>query len=789
MAEPDSLREFEFLPNLPKSNLDDRTFNDLVQECILRIPRYCPEWTNHNPGDPGITIIELFAWLTDQMLFRFNQVPRRYYVAFLELLGIYLRPPVPAHADLTFYLSKAQAEPKRIPAGTEVATVRTETEEAVVFTTEQDLIVGQPQIRHLLSARSAERLPQAERLTSLFDADDETLLQGMGNTILFETCEPQNCFYLVLTSSNTTASNLTSVGLANTAGVSDRSLIDSIEGNVLALTFRGSIAGTTGINPDDPPLRWEAWTGEKWVTGILRERQDDKTKGFSFSELGQQAPNPEQEGADVILHLPQEWDVQEFGGYQGHWLRCVYVRPEEWQYGYDRSPMINSVTVRAIGGTVRATECVRIENEPLGISDGKPGQSFQLQEGPVLQRNEAQQEYVQVTPPGELPEVWHEVPDFSNSTADDRHYVINSQMGTVQFGPLVREPDQLQQRLQERSRLQPWGKRVQRSRSVAERELTRLSETSILSSDMEATDYQEQQYGQIPPIGSEIEMVSYRVGGGSRGNVDAEKLTVLKTAIPYVKRVTNYERSRGGREAESLDEAVMRVPQILRTSRAAVTPEDFETIARSSRSVYRAHCLPCDTPGCIDLRLVPDPRADNVLGEEAFRREFPNGMQPDDYFTLEPTLKKEVMAEIEQRKLLGVQVDLKEPDYVGVRVMAEVLLEKKYSALRVRDEMSARLINQLYYFLNPITGGFDRDGWSLGRSITCPDIIGILQDLAEVQYVGAVKLFSIRKFAGDRWFVNDIPELTIEPGRFGLICSWDDHRSDVASAHAIEFMD
>ena len=55
--------EFDFLPKLPKSNLDDRRFSDLVEECILRIPRYCPEWTNHNPSDPGITLIEMFAWL------------------------------------------------------------------------------------------------------------------------------------------------------------------------------------------------------------------------------------------------------------------------------------------------------------------------------------------------------------------------------------------------------------------------------------------------------------------------------------------------------------------------------------------------------------------------------------------------------------------------------------------------------------------------------------------------------------------------------------------------------
>ena len=95
---------FNFLPNLPKADLDDRQYADLMQECLSRIPRYCPEWTNHNPSDPGVVLLELFSWLTDQMLNRFNQVPRRNYVTFLELLGIRLEPPRPAQTELTFYL-------------------------------------------------------------------------------------------------------------------------------------------------------------------------------------------------------------------------------------------------------------------------------------------------------------------------------------------------------------------------------------------------------------------------------------------------------------------------------------------------------------------------------------------------------------------------------------------------------------------------------------------------------------------------------------------------------------
>ena len=58
---------------IPSPKLDDREFDDIVAEAMRLIPRYCPEWTHHNPSDPGITLIELAAWMTDLILYRLNQ--------------------------------------------------------------------------------------------------------------------------------------------------------------------------------------------------------------------------------------------------------------------------------------------------------------------------------------------------------------------------------------------------------------------------------------------------------------------------------------------------------------------------------------------------------------------------------------------------------------------------------------------------------------------------------------------------------------------------------------------
>jgi len=754
---------FDFLPQLPKPNLDDRQFNDLVEECLLRIPRYCPEWTNHNPSDPGITLLELFAWLTDQMLFRFNQVPYRHYIVFLELLGIRLQPPAPAQTALTFYLTQAQADAVRVPYSTEVATLRTENEPAIIFSTEQELVVGTPQIKHLLTANIVEEHPRqwSDRTPPPQQWDRFT------ETQLFEQSTPGNCFYLVLEAPE-----------------------NSIQGNVIALNLKGASARTTGINPDDPPRQWQAWNGYSWEA-VLRVETDDRTKGFSFSEFSQSPQNSVQDGADVILHLPQRFPEWEFGSFEagesrhrGHWLRCVYTPPRDLQPSYSCSPAIVGLAVRAIGGTVNASQCVRIERESLGISNGKPGQVFELQGKPVLERQRDRHEYIElVLPTGEV-QPWAEVPDFADSGAEDPHYTLDSLTGTVQFGPLIREPAQLRQKTHQRALQQT----VRDARSHPS--TPRLSDRAeahppIPPSPHPLSERLERQYGKVPPLGAEIYMVAYRTGGGSQGNVQAEKLTVLKAAIPYVKSVTNYPGAVGGLDAESLDEAVLRVPHLLRTRESAVIPEDFENVARhASRAVARAHCLSeaQTTPGIVRLLIVPQVSIESV--------DWQRGLHPDQAFALEDALKVEVLEYMGDRKPLGVQIQLQEPEYVGVSVRLKALLDPAYQNPSAQAAIRAQLLQALYRFLNPLTGGLEGYGWELGRPVFPNDIIGLCQTQAipGVRHLGLVELFEVRKY-GPEWFRSSLPEPLVNPGPLGLICSWQDRDPELRSGHHIEFVD
>ena len=84
-------------------------------ELLLRIPRYTPEWTDWNESDPGVTLIELFAWLAESIGYRLNQAPERCLLTFLDVLGITPEPARPASTDLTFTVRQGETRPDRGP--------------------------------------------------------------------------------------------------------------------------------------------------------------------------------------------------------------------------------------------------------------------------------------------------------------------------------------------------------------------------------------------------------------------------------------------------------------------------------------------------------------------------------------------------------------------------------------------------------------------------------------------------------------------------------------------------
>ena len=371
--------------SLPSPSLDDRSFQDLVDEAKRRIPELAPEWTDHNVSDPGVAMIELFAWMTESLLYRLNQVPDRMYVKFLELMGVNLYAPAPAQALLTFRLSAPQEDVVAVPMGTEVATLQTADTSAIVFHTRRELAMRPPSLVAALTGTGG-------RISTYVDRWDDLRFERQG----------LSCFMDL------------EVGSAAYFGF-EETLADHIVRFELAASGEG-----VGVRPEDPPIAWEVSQDDRWYPV---EVLSDGTGGLNRS------------GA-IELQLPPEHDAVTLGTRRAYWIRVRLLEPREGQPTYYRSPEVRALVATTVGGSVPASHGERVDAEVLGMSDGRPSQLFRVGEVPVLPREEGQT--VIVRPPEGEGQAWEEVGDFGQSGPEDRHFTWDGASGEIRFGPRIR---------------------------------------------------------------------------------------------------------------------------------------------------------------------------------------------------------------------------------------------------------------------------------------------------------------------------------------------------------------
>jgi predicted phage baseplate assembly protein len=377
---------------LPIPNLDDRRFQDLVDDAKRLVQRRCPEWTEHNVSDPGVTLIETFAFMTDQLLFRLNRVPDRMYLTFLELIGLRMLPPTPARAPVTFWLSAPAGTPLTIAAGTRVGTLRTETEPSVEFATLDELVIPP---RSLARVRTdVARTPGDPEERAVTDRTDQLTMNAV--FAAFGTPPTEQDTLLV-------------------------GLDDPAPGAAVRVDFDGHVDGV-GVNPKRPPLVWEAWTGRGWSRCHVSL---DETGGLNRS-------------GSVIVHVPPGHDASVVSGDRAGWLRARVVAPEDGQPPYTAPPVVHGLTACVVGGTTEALHGDIVPVEALGESEGVPGQSFTAARSPMLAG--AGEPIVETSDEAGWQE-WRRVEHFAASEADDRHFVLDAGSGEVRFGPAVREPD------------------------------------------------------------------------------------------------------------------------------------------------------------------------------------------------------------------------------------------------------------------------------------------------------------------------------------------------------------
>jgi hypothetical protein len=126
---------------IPVPNLDDRDWQSIRDAMVARIPELCPEWTDHNPSDPGITLIELFAVAFEELLFSLNRVLPKHLREYLNMIGVTLTPASAAKTDVIFTLSEPQSFDVLVKGGFEVSTAGSSGVAPVVFTTDEDLVI------------------------------------------------------------------------------------------------------------------------------------------------------------------------------------------------------------------------------------------------------------------------------------------------------------------------------------------------------------------------------------------------------------------------------------------------------------------------------------------------------------------------------------------------------------------------------------------------------------------------------------------------------------------------
>jgi predicted phage baseplate assembly protein len=496
-------------------SLDDRTFQDLVNEARTRIAQTCPEWNEHNVSDPGITLIELFAWMTELTIYRLNRVPDKLHVALLELLGIRLDPPSAAEVDVRFRLTGPAQEPVPIPLGTtEIGTLRTASDPSVVFQTTIDFTIAPLR-------PAAYVLTRQQQVTNIKVADGSARPHG---------------------------SEQLAFGDPPAAGDALHLGFDAPIGRLLMrVEVEASQARGAGVDPSDPPLRWEVSAGDNQWTAA--EVHQDLTGGFNY-------------GSGIVeLQLPPQSAVQLLAGQRLHWIRCrIDERTASGKLGaeYTHAPEIYAITAMPIGALLPAAHSARSDGEVLGVSDGTPGQTFPLRMSPVLPLRPGETLEVEDPEAGAW-EPWEARESFASSGPGDRHFSIDLVNGHVEFGPAIRE------------RHGGWT-----------------------------------QYGAIPPKGATLRFTGYRHGGGRTGNVAPGTLKVLKSALAGIDTVINPRAATGGVDAESLTSARTRAAMEIRSRYRAVTAKDYEFLAgEASPRVARALCLPPQDGGAVALHLLP----------------------------------------------------------------------------------------------------------------------------------------------------------------------------------------
>ncbi|WP_270938432.1 putative baseplate assembly protein [Falsiroseomonas oryzae] len=663
--------------------LDDRSWQDLRDELVRRIPVHAPEWTDHSAADPGIALVELFAFLGDNLLYRLNRAPEAAKLAFLKLLNLPPRPAVPARVQLRLMLPKGGIEPET-PDFSPTAPRLECAAGPVSFEAEEEITVLPLEVAGFVKARHDATVPPegTELVNQLLKAHLESdpgpltayrslpMPAVQGGALPEATSSAGTLdgrIWLCLLAPEDALASLAPRTPAEALAL----LRERISGRVLNLGVRtdDALCGPADVlRCPDPgtqaapwPIRAEISTGaflgaarridrvafERLAvvadatagltrSGTLRLRLPDMRGGVprlgDWTAESFDTPDPDLLG---IGPLPPRLDDPKLAGRVLAWISLRRIKPEH--------PPIRLRLVE--GNGLSAIQAVTAAPELLGHGEGRPGQVVRLSRTPVLPGSEL----VQVR--GALGwEQWTRVDDLALGGPDDPFYVLDPTEGTITFGDGL--------------------------------------------------------HGRMPLPGEAIRCLGYRQGGGARGNVPAGAVARVRNARVAL-RCENSLAAEGGQDAETVQEAEARIPRTLRTGDRAVAAEDFVELSLETpgRKVGRAHVLP---------RHKPQQRADGVPGTVTVIVLPAHDPVTPDTPTPDREMLRRVCAHLEPRRLVTTELYVTPPEYVEVHLSVAVEAEAGTGGETLKRWVELAL-RQHFAPLPPY--GPDGAGWPFGRAV------------------------------------------------------------------------
>ena len=401
------------------------------------------------------------------------------------------------------------------------------------------------------------------------------------------------------------------------------------------------------------------------------------------------------ENGEVEIELPGDLQESAFGTYSARtWVRCT---PPS-----NITPKLVNVETRGI--TVPVTHAQVIENEVIGTTDGQPEQSFALLHGPILEPGN----------PGDGNDAGRHPDEWVVEVGSDGNWQA---LKRVECFPAA--SDKASQS-EPQYRIDPTVEKAVQMRAAI-------------------------------PAGLTVRIKRYRFGGGEEGNVRPRQIQEIKRSLQGFKAVTNKFRTFGGRAGQTLEDFKQRgvAPARERERTRAVTPEDFEVLAREVPGVGRAQCLrDLGQSGQVTLLVTPDSVSldtdkeidDYITMREKWHSEDRKSgavHHARQELAVPEETKKRLEAALEPRLLLGVTLKIEEPEYYWIRVDITVT-KLATSQVDITKEVKRRL----YRWFHPLNGGDQGAGWRLGQRLQEDKLWWQISSVAGLDHIDHITLYT-----------------------------------------------